>query len=377
MRFACAALIVVAALVASSGAPADSTPVLEPVFFKHGDHEGYGVKMKDNCAACHAVDKNGTVAVPGANGHQPCQTSGCHNTWFLSAGMPTDKNYVRAASFCLGCHDTPDGKAPKPSAKAVAVFRSFKAELEFHVEMPGPDDPDTHGVGSHLAHSDKKSTRQDCRSCHIVQKDGLLEPGTPGHGQCVVCHDPEDRKKGNVKVSMEMCDKCHRSGARQSPWETGLSGAGSRHGDDKLETVNQKTTATHATSVRSCNSEAFQHIAALSKHPEKLPCFKHERPEHRFRDYSASAPKDEVQCSQCHFMINDDSTWGAVSAKVGHKVQYFSLDDIHKNPIISNSMNEEHQACGSGKTGCHSKDIPDRGAGRCELCHAGQETSAF
>ena len=51
------------------------------------------------------------------------------------------------------------------------VFRGFKAEIEWHVEMPGPDDPITHGRGSHFAHVDEKDPRQDCRSCHIVQHD--------------------------------------------------------------------------------------------------------------------------------------------------------------------------------------------------------------
>jgi len=366
------ALAVVAAVgVSSSGDTPAPDAKITPVFFNHKDHEGYGVKTSE-CAQCHSVDKNDAVAVPGANGHQPCQSSGCHNTWFLSAGMPSDKNYARAAAFCLGCHDTPDVKPPKASQKMPAVFKSSKAEIEFHVEMPGPDDPATEGRGSHFAHVDKKQTRQDCRSCHIVQKGGLLEPGTPGHGQCVVCHGKADREKGTVRISMEQCDKCHRSGPRPSPW---TEAAGSRHGDDTQDNVTQKTTTTHATSVRSCTSEAYLHLtdAKFTKHPEKIPCFKHERPEHRFKDYSASTPKEEVQCSQCHYMIDDQSTW----ARMGRHVQYYSLDDIHKFPIISNSMNEEHQACGAGQKGCHSRDIPSQGQGRCELCHAGQETSAF
>jgi hypothetical protein len=375
---------VVAALAAllsfgsdSFGAP--DAPKLEPAFFRHADHAGYGAVVmtgdKKNCKACHGVDaKSGAVAVPGAVGHQPCLASGCHDTWYLSAGMPSDKNYVRAASFCLGCHDTPDSKPPKASSKPNALFRSFKAEIEFHVEMPGPTDPqpaEWNGRGSHFAHSDKTKMRTDCRSCHIVDQKGLLDESAPGHPQCQPCHT--DPKHEHVKVAMEDCEGCHHEGKRVSPFDD----QSSRHGKDNPDELKEPTTAQHATSVRSCSSEAFLNIAKKAKHPEKLPCFRHERPEHRFRDYSSATPKDAVQCDQCHFMVNDDKVWGNVGAKIGKKVQYFSLDDIHKFPIIANSMNEEHQACGAGQKGCHSRDIPSQGSGRCELCHAGQQTEAF
>lgn len=378
----------VATFVARADSPADATPI-EAKYFNHELHAGMdkpAVIMtgdKANCASCHAVDKSSKIAMPGQNAHQPCINSGCHDTWFLSAGIPGDKKYKDAVGFCLGCHDT-GHLAPKPSQKAPPIFLTFKAEMEFHVEMPGPDDPDTAGTGSHFEHSKIKGGRQDCRSCHIVQEDGLLKPQTPGHDQCLVCHSAEDKKKGSVKVSMEQCDKCHKSGPREDPFKTQT-----RHTGDAVADL-QASKPDHATSVRSCGSEAWFHLLSLAKpavqkmsredQEKQIPCFKHERPGHRFKDPKAKS--GPVECSECHYMIGDDKGWPNLSKQVGHKVQYYSLKDIHENPIITNNQNEEHNACGadgSGKKGCHELDIPLRGSGKCELCHAGNSaaTSAF
>jgi hypothetical protein len=375
-------MVAVAAVVAVAMAqpsPAPAAPAIEPAFFNHKIHAGMEnapVIMdpgKNNCATCHKVDAGGKIEIPGAAGHAPCLSSGCHDTWFIQSGLPKDPNYTRAVAFCLGCHETTDGGAPSPWLRHRPVFRSFKAEVEWHVEMPGPDDPVTKGRGSHFAHVDEKDPRQDCRSCHIVTAaTGLLEAGTPGHPQCGVSHNaaqrdsdaknaavPADKK---IQITMSDCGGCHHDGPRVSaPATTGRQ-------DDGI-----KKDPEHVTTVRSCDGEGADALAKTVKKPAKtVSCFRHDRAQHRFLDFDKPNPSQEVQCGKCHYMIGNQAEWAGLRTKSGKPAKYFTLDDIRDNPIISNDKNREHKSCGSEEGQCHG---PAFKANQCEKCH--ENMSAF
>ncbi len=374
---AAAIAVAVARSSAETAPPAAAAPAIEPSFFNHKLHTGVQnppVNMepgKENCAACHKVDPAGKIEVPGAAGHQPCLAAGCHDTWFLASGIKADPSHDRAVAFCLGCHETTDGGAPAPWLRHRPVFRGFKAEIEWHVEMPGPDDPVTKGRGSHFAHVDEKDPRQDCRSCHIVdQKTGLLEPGTPGHPQCGVCHNATQRDKDKasatvsedkkIRITMADCGNCHHEGARLSePTKSG------RH-DDGV-----KKDPEHVTTVRSCDGEGDSALKKTTKKRE-TKCFKHDRPQHRFTDFDKPNPKSEVQCGRCHYMIGNQAEWSGLRSKSGKPAKYFTLEDIRANPIISNDKNREHKSCGSEEGQCHG---PAFKANQCEQCH--ENMSAF
>ena len=383
-----AGLLVAAAVAVAMAQPSASTPPAAPItpsFFNHQVHTGVPnapVNMtpgKENCATCHKVDASGKIEVPGANGHAPCLASGCHDTWFLASGLPKDPNHERAVAFCLGCHETADGGAPAPWIRHRPVFRGFKAEIEWHVEMPGPDDPITQGRGSHFKHVDEKDPRQDCRSCHIVSPDtGLLEPGTPGHPQCGVCHNasqrdadkksaavPDDKK---IRITMADCQGCHHEGARVSD-PTGVG----RHENGIKKDLE------HVTSVRSCDGEGHEALVdtvnktkAKKAAKKDVNCFKHDRPQHRFVDFDKPSPSKEVQCGKCHYMIGNQAEWAGLHTKSGKPAKYFTLDDIRANPIISNDKNREHKSCGSEEGQCHG---PAFKANQCEKCH--ENMSAF
>jgi hypothetical protein len=372
-----AALLAVAAVALAGPAPSAK---VQPSFFRHDVHADAGQlggakppvvysadKKSCNSSDCHKVDAQEHVVAPGQDGHKPCINAGCHATDFLTAGVPSDKNYATAAGFCLGCHANEQNQPPKASQKPPALFHSSDSEIEFHVEMPGPgSDTEWGGAGSHFAHANKLDARKDCRGCHIVESSGLLKPGTPGHDECLGCHSAADKKAGKVKVSMGDCSECHKDGARPNPFTAAGLPADSRHTDF----ITGKTDKTHATSVRSCGSEGDE---ALKKQGlKKDSCFRHEgggpKQAHRF----GADGKTATECSHCHPMIADDTTWKTITGGVGHTVQYFSLDDIHKNPIIRNDYDSGHKACGDSEGGCHRTTFANE---MCDKCHSGQ--SAF
>ena len=309
--------------------------------FDHKDHGKRGIKLEP-CTQCHPIADTGMPMPPAALGHSPCLNSGCHATYFLATAAARAKDPTlgaRATAFCLGCHDTPDGKAPTPASKPPwnTALRSFEAEREWHVEMP------------HYDHVAKDRERADCKTCHVTADakaptPWALVPGTPGHQQCGGCHDAHD-----PVLKMDQCEHCHKQGARVAYL-----------GKSRPEV-----------DVRACDSEGYLSALADSaaKHKPPRPCFKHEREAHRIVFKNGKPAVDdggkpiEVQCMTCHYMVGDKARWG------GH--HYETLADLHKSPIIDNRQNEEHASCSSGGA-CHSADIATN---KCQLCHA--ERSAF
>jgi hypothetical protein len=378
-----AAVLLTAAAVAFAGPTGPAASQVAPSFFDHKTHADaallggakppvvYSSDGKScNSSKCHAVDDHDHIVPPGANGHTPCIDANCHATWFLSAGVPADKNYAQAASFCLGCHASDDNQPPKPSQRVKALFHSRDSEVEFHVEMPGPaEDTLWGGAGSHFAHASKHAARTDCRTCHIVENSGLLRPGAPGHDECLGCHKASDKRAGKVKVSMGDCSDCHKAGARPNPFTAAGLPVASRQ-EDFITGRIDPTQHTHVTSVRSCGSEGDE---ALKKQGlKKSSCFRHEgggdKQAHRF----GADGKTPTQCGHCHEMIADDSVWKLFPQVHGKPVQYYSLVDLHQNPIIRNDYDSGHKACGDAETGCHSGTFASH---FCSKCHSDQ--SAF
>ena len=278
----------------------------------------------DKCDGCHAVDAKGQVSAPAALGHAPCLSARCHAADFVGIGEKGRKadpeRYAKSVAFCLGCHDSKDGSPPRPWAKPTvgAALRSFQYEREYHVEM------------NHYEHA----ARSECRTCHVVdEKSFALAASTPGHGQCVNCHNPQKFPD----FTMARCELCHDKPARAEYFK------GSR---PKID-------------VRACGSEG--HAALEAKLKRAVSCFRHEREEHRTVDGKP------LQCAACHYMVGDKKAWGGR--------RYQSLRDLHTEAIIDNSKDREHQSCGR-TAACHQADVDaGRTAARCSLCHA--ERSAF
>jgi hypothetical protein len=334
-----AGLACVGALALAQPTP-QVTPHDKGTHFDHKDHAKNGIKLEP-CTQCHPMSDTGMPLPPAALGHSPCLSSGCHANYFLATATAKAKDPnlgVRATAFCLGCHDTPDGKAPTPISKPPwnTALKSFEAEREWHVEMP------------HYDHVMKGSERADCKTCHVTGDASAtppwgLVPGTPGHAQCGVCHSSHD-----PVLHMDQCEHCHKQGARAAYL-----------GKSRVEN-----------DVRACDSEGYAAVVAQSaaKHKPPQACFKHEREAHRivFKDGKPvvdGGKPVEVQCMTCHYMVGDKSRWGS------H--HYETLADLHKSPVIDNRQNEEHASCSSGGA-CHSADIQKN---KCTLCHA--ERSAF
>jgi hypothetical protein len=278
----------------------------------------------DKCETCHGVDAKGQVSAPAALGHAPCLSAGCHAADFVGIGEKGRKadpeRYAKSVAFCLGCHDSKDGSPPRPWAKPTvgAALRSFQYEREYHVEM------------NHYEHA----ARSECRTCHVVdEKSFALAPSTPGHGQCVNCHNPQKFPD----FTMARCELCHDKPARAEYFQ------GSR---PKID-------------VRACGSEG--HAALEAKLKRAVSCFRHERDEHRTVDGKP------LQCAACHYMVGDKKAWGGR--------RYQTLRDLHTEAIIDNSRDREHQSCGR-TAACHQADVDAaRTTARCSLCHA--ERSAF
>jgi hypothetical protein len=331
----------VGALAFAQPAPRPSTPKDKGSHFDHRDHLTRGLKLAP-CTQCHPMADTGLPMPPAALGHFPCLSAGCHATYFVPSAAARAKDPTldaRATAFCLGCHDTPDGKSPTPASKPPwnTALKSYEAEREWHVEMP------------HYDHVAKGSERTDCKSCHVTgdaraASPWALVPGTPGHAQCGVCHDAND-----PVLKMDQCEHCHKQGARAA--YLGKSRAG--------------------VDVRACDSEGYAKYLAdsVARHEPPPPCFKHEREAHRIVFKNGKPVVDgarkpvEVECMTCHYMVGDKARWG------GHR--YDSLADLHKSPIIDNRQNEEHASCSSGGA-CHTADLANN---KCTTCHV--ERNAF
>jgi hypothetical protein len=285
-------------------------PAITPKHFSHAEHGKRGIDVT-KCETCHRNDASGQVVAPAAKGHAPCLQAQCHASDFLAVGTSEKTRkpgpaFDKAAAFCTGCH----AQVPMPWQKqATRILPSFQNAREYHVEL------------DHFSHVTRAEKQQSCRGCHIVDNTSFaLVSGTPGHAQCVQCHNSKDYPD----FTMAQCGLCHQTPARDAYFKEQLAARGI------------KKTAPRTTRVRSCGGEAHTRLAA--KNP-KTPCFKHERIEHRTEDGKP------VQCAKCHYIIAD-------KAKGDH---YRSLVDLRVLPIIDNNKDRQHASC--GRAGCHDKEV--------------------
>lgn len=305
---------------------------------KHFDHKAHATRGVDvtACEACHRIDAKGAILAPAAQGHAPCLQAQCHASDFIAVGSSEKTRKVgpvfeKAAAFCTGCHPS----VPWPWNKATTrIIPSFKGAREYHVEL------------DHLAHSlralDPKAPgnagANGCRGCHAVDaKTFALSIGTPGHAQCVTCHNAKDYPD----FTMAQCGLCHQAPSREQYFKEQLAARNIT-----------KRASRPATRVRACDSEVYTHLAA--KNP-KTPCFKHERIEHRTENGKPDGAL--LQCAKCHYVVADK----AQGAK------YRSLVDLRVRPIIDNNKDRQHASC--GRSGCHSREVAADSCAE-SFCHA-------
>ena len=293
--------------------------------FSHAAHKGRGLDV-DRCETCHSIDAKGQVLAPAAQGHAPCLDAQCHATDFLAVGdkarTANAARFAKASAFCRGCHT----EVPRPWQKAVPrVIPSYRASREYHVEM------------NHHEHT-QRAKAAGCRGCHTVDDTSFaLVAGAPGHSQCVTCHNPKDQPS----FTMKACGNCHQRESRAEYLQR-LGVTGNRPKTD----------------VRACETEGHGQVAA--RQGRKVPCFKHERVEHRTQ---GGAP---VQCVSCHFIVGVQAAWGGR--------RYQTLADLQINPIIWNAKDQQHESCGR-VAACHKRDVDPVSGAKCSLCHA--ERSVF
>ena len=300
--------------------PAPAAPPVEPKHFSHADHRTRGVDV-EKCASCHSIDAKGQVLAPAAQGHAPCLEAKCHATDFLAVGDQARKassaQFVKSSAFCLGCHQTVPWPWKKPTTR---VLQSYQNAREHHVEM------------NHYEHT-QRTKATGCRGCHVVDDKAFgLVAGTPGHAQCSTCHNAKDYPD----FTMKACGNCHQRESRADYLR--------RLGIDENRAK---------TDVRACDSEG--HAQVQGRQGRKVPCFKHERVEHR------TLNGGPVQCVSCHFIVGDKPKWG--------KRRYQSLADLQVNPIIWNAKDQQHESCGR-VAACHKRDVDPVSGARCNLCHA-------
>ncbi len=290
--------------------------------FSHADHRTRGVNV-DTCQTCHSVDARGQVLAPAARGHAPCLDAQCHAADFLAVGEKArakePARFAKASAFCLGCHDTVPWPWKKPAVRVLEGSR------EHHVEM------------KHHEHAVR--AKGDCRGCHVVDaRSFALAAGTPGHAQCGTCHVAG---ASPPVFAMKECGACHQREPR-ADYLRRLGITGNRPKTD----------------VRACGSEG--HAQLERKLGRKVPCFQHERAEHR------TLGGKPVQCASCHFIVGDKTAWGSR--------RYVSLADLQVNPIIWNTKDQQHESCGR-VAACHQRDVDPVSGAQCNLCHA--EKSVF
>jgi hypothetical protein len=304
--------LVVAVGAAAAASMAAGEPVPPPQKFDHRAHVERGVVIGDACDACHRMAPDGALVPVGSVGHQPCLQADCHARAFLAAGGEgalTTERGRKAAAFCRGCH-----------AEAPARHRKALADAAFG---PNPS-PGYHVELNHYRHSELAR----CRGCHVVDEHSFaLVPRTPGHHQCAVCHGK------TASPPMEACGHCHQppGPAEYFPAED----------------------ARPPTGVRSCDSDA--HRTRVAAHGADVPCFQHERQQHRFRGGS------ELDCGHCHYMLADAQQWPGGS-------RYETVKQLRELPIIDNRKNEAHRRCGDGGS-CHAAQVSGI-SGDCAYCHS-------
>jgi hypothetical protein len=301
--------------------PAPAQPLPPAKHFSHADHKPRGVDV-DKCASCHSVDAKGQVLAPAAQGHAPCLDAKCHAADFLAVGDQARKansaQFAKSGAFCLGCHETIPWPWKKPATRILGGHENAR---EHHVEM------------NHYEHT-QRTKAVGCRGCHVVdEKSFALVAATPGHAECATCHNPKDYPD----FTMKACGNCHQPEAR-ADYLARLRIAANRPKTD----------------VRSCGSEGHAE-AQRRAGKQDIPCFKHERVEHR------TLKGSPVQCVSCHFIVGDKPKWA--------KKRYQTLADLRVNPIIWNAKDQQHESCGR-VAACHKRDVDPVSGAKCSLCHA-------
>jgi hypothetical protein len=177
-----------------------------------------------------------------------------------------------------------------------------------------------------------------CQQCHLVDpKTFTAKAGSPGHAECVSCHEAE--KMEGLRDDPK-CGYCH---------------------------LDRKPTTKDQRSLRACDDRA---ITALKGAGGKAtPCFRHDLKEHRIDDKG-----QPLECTNCHGVLADKSKWDKSRA-------FNTLDDLSRYTIIgqgpAGGVDAMHQAC---TTGCHAHkkqvDLKDAGH-KCAMCHPQREKSAF
>lgn len=326
------ALVLAIAAVLASGvvlAQGSGAPAVQPAHFDHADHATRDVDVT-KCERCHRVDPAGKILAPAAQGHAPCLQAKCHATDFLAVGTSekkrpaaTDPKFQKAAAFCMGCHE----KVPWPWKRATTrVLPSFAGSREYHVEM------------NHLEHAARAGDHGNgCRGCHVVDGTSFaLVTGAPGHAQCQTCHNAKDYPE----FTMAQCGLCHQQPSRDAYFQQQLAARGA------------KRASRPSTNVRACGGEAHTRLAA--KNPN-VPCFKHERVEHRTE--TGKPDGAPLQCAKCHYVVADK--------KLG--TSYQSLVDLRVRPIIDNDRDRQHASC--GRVGCHQRQVKAETCAE-SFCHA-------
>ncbi len=176
-------------------------PVRQDLGFSHAGHAKRNVQIQ-SCGQCHAADAEGRLSPPLAKkDHQPCATSGCHLTEFMS----------RTTKICGICHE-----AASPWQKTTSRAKP-------------PVAPEWFERIDHASHLAKLGTLNNaCASCHGDKLAGAPEPA--GHDACAPCHG-----RGQA-LTMSQCAGCHAQTppprAIVSAWSVRATFAHKQHATD-------------------------------------------------------------------------------------------------------------------------------------------------
>jgi hypothetical protein len=177
--------------------------------FSHAAHAARHVAI-DDCSACHTLAADGTLLAPLAGkDHQPCASSGCHQSEFAA----------KAPAMCGVCHD-----AVSPSQKAVSRAAPSSAKAEWFTAI------------DHAAHLKGGTTNAACEQCHADQAS---------HAACAPCHG-----KGQAPA-MTACAACHLGNAPAralvSAWSVAATFKHETHTQDPRSHGTTACTACHTT----------------------------------------------------------------------------------------------------------------------------------